>query len=95
MDSVSTVAFCKRKTCPAAEMLLRYHAAVLAPTAERVVAAHLAECDFCGAELFLLTKYPPLSLPCYTPLPMPESLNRLIVTLLGGARRSLYRAVQQ
>ena len=93
MDSVGTVTFCKRKTCPAAELLLRYHAAVLDPTSERVVAAHLAECDFCGAELFLLAKYPPPSLPCYTPLPVPAPRNRLTSTLLGGARLSLYRTV--
>jgi hypothetical protein len=87
MVAVTITTFCKRQTCPATELLLLYHDAALDPISERVVAAHLAECDFCGAELFLLTKYPPHSLPRYRRAPVPEQLYRLARLLLGSAPR--------
>jgi hypothetical protein len=85
MGSFSTATFCKRKTCPATELVLRYREAKLDPTSERVVSAHLAECDFCGAELSLLVKYPPPGLPRFMPVPMPASLYWLGKSLPGGA----------
>jgi hypothetical protein len=94
MGSVSTATFCKHKTCPATELLLLYHDAVLAPTLARGVAAHLAECDFCGAELFLLTRHPPVNLPRYAPVPIPEPLYRLAKSLLGSAPRVLSRTLE-
>jgi len=94
MGSVSTAIFCKRKTCPSAEMLLLYHDAVLARTFAREVAAHLAVCDFCDAELYLLTKFPPLGLPNHTPVMLPEPLYRLAKELLTGAPRLLSRTLE-
>src|SRR5205085_9150600 len=87
MGSVSTATFCKRKTCPTAELLLLYHDAVLARTFTREVAAHLAACDFCAAELYLLSKFPPLSLPNYAPVVIPAPLYRLAKELLQSAPR--------
>jgi len=94
MGSVSTATFCKRKTCPSAEMLLLYHDAVLARTFAREVAAHLAECEFCDAELYLLAKFPPLGLPNYTPVVIPEPLFRLAKDLLTTVPRVLSRTLE-
>ena len=82
MGSVSTATFCKRKTCPSAEMLLLYHEAVLVRALECTVAAHLAECDFCNAELFMLEKFPPTSPLPSEPVALPEPLHRLAKALL-------------
>jgi hypothetical protein len=94
MGSVSTAPFCKRKTCPATELLLLYHDAELAPALEHAVATHLVECDFCGAELSLLAKYPPGDLACYAPVPIPEPLYRLARALLGDTPRVVSRTLE-
>ena len=94
MGSLSTATFCKRRTCPSAELLLLYHDAVLARTFARELAAHLAECDFCAAELYLLTKFPPLGLPKLTPVVIPESLYHLATELLTAAPRVLSRTLE-
>ena len=58
LGSLELNIFAKSVTCPSAEGLLAFSQAVLAPAQTRFVAAHLDECDFCGAELQLLEKYP-------------------------------------
>ena len=94
MGSVSTATYRKRKTCPTAEMLLLYHDAVLAHTLGCTVAAHLSECDFCNAELFLLSKFPPTGLPHYAPAVMPEPLYRLAKATINGAPRVISRTLE-
>jgi len=94
MGSVSTATFSKRKTCPSAEMLLLYHDAMLACTLESSVATHMAECDFCNAELFLLAKFPPTGLPQYAPVAPPEPLCRLAKDLLSAAPRVISRTLE-
>jgi hypothetical protein len=56
---LNEIAFCKRATCPSSETLLSYRTCGLA--AERMiwVVSHLDECDFCGAELQLLSEHAP------------------------------------
>lgn len=59
--------------------------------AERMVwvASHLDECDFCGAELQLLTDHtPPAQEECVTAA-MPANLRWLAETLLGAVPLSL------
>lgn len=58
MRCSSTARFRKLKTCPPAEMLQLYGEARLVRGVQRKVAAHLAACDFCGAEMQLLRTYP-------------------------------------
>lgn len=94
MGSVSTAMFCKRKTCPSAEMLLLYHDGVLASAFEREIAAHLGECDFCGAELHLLTKFPPAGLPAYTPAAIPATFYQLVRDLLTTGPRAVSRTLK-
>jgi hypothetical protein len=94
MGSASTAAFCKRKTCPTARTLLLFHGASLKREASRHVAAHLSSCDFCGAELHLLSRFPPAGPPLFRPARMPRSLFRLAKDLLSlrGAETVYERA---
>ena len=94
MASVSTATFCKRKTCPSAEMLLLYHDAVLAPALACMVTTHLDGCDFCDAELFMLARCPPTALVCRTPVAIPEPLYRLAKALLASAPRVISRTLE-
>src|SRR5205085_9012818 len=79
---------------PSAELRLLYRGAVLARTFAREVTARLAECDFCDAELYLLSKFPPLGLPNYAPVVIPEPLYRLAKELLTNAPRVFSRTLE-
>jgi len=57
MYGVSTARFLKLKTCPSADLLVLYGQAELTSEREERVANHLAACDFCGAEMQLLSKH--------------------------------------
>ncbi|HYG10336.1 MAG TPA: hypothetical protein VD835_10335 [Pyrinomonadaceae bacterium] len=48
--------FTKQPGCPASATLQAYGAGTLSFIARPGVASHLAACEFCGAELSLLTK---------------------------------------
>ena len=89
MPSVSTAYFCKRKTCPPAERLLAYYMGTLTSDEEqRETLQHLAQCDFCDAEIALLAKCPPTSDDaCGVHVEMPASLRLLAKALLRGTAR--------
>lgn len=94
MGSVSTAKFCKHKTCPSAEMLLGYTRATLAREVQQQLTAHLAACDFCDAELYLLSKFPPAGAPACTRVKMPFALYRLAKDLLSVSTSAAGRAVE-
>lgn len=50
--------FLKKQNCPSAERLLAYRGDSLPPLERERVSAHLAACDFCGAEVRLLAHHP-------------------------------------
>ena len=49
--------FNKKVGCPSSQDLLDYDQAGLASAHSRRIDAHLADCDFCNAELQLLNRY--------------------------------------
>lgn len=57
MYSVSTARFRKLQTCPSVEVLILYKDAELTTERQKGVARHLSSCDFCGAEMQLLTRH--------------------------------------
>lgn len=57
MSFLNATVFCKQQTCPSSETLLSYHTCALPPDQSIWVASHVAACDFCGAELQLLTTH--------------------------------------
>jgi len=88
MGSRSTAAFCKLGTCPTAETLLLYHDAALARETRGEVASHLSGCDFCDAEFYLLSKFPPAGPPQFRPVRMPWALYRLAKELVAASTRA-------
>jgi hypothetical protein len=94
MGSVSTAKFCKHKTCPSAEMLLGYTRATLAGDVRRQLSAHLDACDFCDAELYLLSKFPPAGAPLCPTVNIPFALYRLAKDLLSVSTNAAGRAVE-
>ena len=89
MGARSTAAFCKLKTCPPAETLVLYGEATLARDATGQVAAHLSSCDFCDAELQLLSRFPVAGPPQFVPVKMPWALYRLAKELLVLSTRAV------
>lgn len=51
--------FCKSAICPSSEDLLLYSRTRLNLARRSLIEAHLANCDFCRAELQLLARYRP------------------------------------
>jgi hypothetical protein len=49
--------FCKTAHCPSSEILLRYRRHQLALKERAAIEIHLRRCDFCSAELQLLTQH--------------------------------------
>jgi hypothetical protein len=88
------VTFCKRRACPSSGALLRYHDAPLKREAERLVGEHVASCDFCGAELQLLSKFPPKGAHAFQPARMPWHLYRLAKDLLTLSTGDITRTVE-
>jgi hypothetical protein len=52
--------FEKQLSCPSSDALLGYARSSISLASSRVVELHLADCDFCGAELQLLSKHIPI-----------------------------------
>lgn len=85
MKTYRTTIFCKQLTCPSSQTLLSYGAASLAAEVKIKVTTHLAGCDFCGAELQLLTRHKPLATERYEHTKMPAPLRYLAESLLAGS----------
>jgi hypothetical protein len=94
MGSVSTAKFCKHKTCPSAEMLVSYTRATLARELRQQLTAHLDACDFCDAELYLLSKFPPTGTTVCPSVKIPFALYRLAKDLLSVSTNAAGRAVE-
>lgn len=93
MGSVSTATFRKRQTCPSSQVLLRYCDATLSVAARPLVAEHVSACDFCGAELQLLSKFTPRAAATFQPVRMPWHLYRLAKDLLALSKGDITRSV--
>lgn len=80
MPSSSTAWFRKIRTCPRTETLLTFSAG----GGVGCVAEHVEECDFCGAEVQLLSRHaPPAAALPFAALALPEPLRRLAEDLLA------------
>jgi len=73
--------FSKTLLCPSSEELLSF---ITRPSANerRLMIAHVAECDFCDAEMRFLSKYPPPPT-AVNPAMMPAHLRLLAQCLLS------------
>lgn len=84
MKTYRTTIFCKQLTCPSAETLLSYETASPTSELQAEVTSHLAACDFCSAELQLLSKHALPFVEHYERAQMPDPLRYLAESLLAG-----------
>ena len=82
MGSLSGSDFRKKWHCPSSQALVSYQQRDLSDGQLLQVASHLATCDFCAAELQLLSKLP-LAEHCKESPPMPAHLRALAEALLA------------
>lgn len=84
MPSKSTARFRKLRTCPQTETLLTFSQSAHAASRRGRIAEHVESCDFCGAEVQMLSRHAPtggaLSL---APHAMPAHLRRLAEDVLA------------
>ena len=76
--------FRKQRECPASDTLLAYAHGSLPGVRRQSVRLHLSKCDFCGAELQLLSNHPPAQ-------EAPRAPARIPLSLLLLAEHSLPR----
>ncbi len=77
MSSGRGNAFAKTRTCPSSELLLLLSSGEpSSKTAAAGISRHLADCDFCAAELHFLATCPTAQ-ELYQPVQMPSHLRRL------------------
>ena len=81
MSSLSGSAFEKKRHCPSSELLLSCQQRELTHAQTSQIAVHLAACDFCKAELQLLSRYPSAG-DSYESPPVPSNLRTLAEDLL-------------
>jgi hypothetical protein len=80
--------FCKTARCPTSQALLAYHRLDLATKDRAWIKSHLASCDFCSAELQLLTRYRS-DAEEYSFVEMPTRLRRLAEDLLKSSTATI------
>ena len=85
MSSFAGSEFEKKLQCPTSEVLLSYQQRDLNCGRTSQIASHLAACDFCAAELQLLSKYSPAK-ESYECPPVPVSLRALAEGLFAIGR---------
>ena len=81
MSLSSASLFCKTAGCPTSQALLAYRRSLMSPKDLAYIESHLASCDFCSAELQLLTRYHSEAQE-YSFAEMPAQLRRLAEDLL-------------
>ena len=81
MLSSFTSLFCKTQGCPSSEALLAYLRLRLIPEDDDYIESHLDFCDFCSAELQLLTRLHSEAEE-YSFVEMPAHLRRLAKDML-------------
>jgi hypothetical protein len=82
MTSTFTSLFCKTAACPTSQELLAFRRSLVGPQDLAFIESHLASCDFCGAELQLLSLYRSEAEE-YSFVEIPPQLRRLAEALLG------------
>lgn len=80
----SKATFCKRAACPSAETLLYFQAERLSKTQKARVVSHLNQCDFCRAELHLLSHHDLAEARCTQTTEIPKHLQKLVESILKG-----------
>jgi hypothetical protein len=80
--------FCKQTTCPSSETLLSYQAQGRASEQAQWITEHLCSCEFCGAELKLLSEHFQVADEDCPTTVIPAHLRTLAEALLGSTELS-------
>src|SRR4051812_6419037 len=87
MASTPEQGFCKKAACPSSDILLRYRRHRLPLNDRAAIEIHLRSCDFCSAELQLLTLHR-VAAEYGRCAEMPDRLRRLAEDCLVRSRSS-------
>ena len=91
----NATSFTKAPSCPSSNLLLSFRMKTLSPEILNLIRYHLADCDFCNAEVPLLAHYqPPAKGECKVP-EIPINLRILAESLLGKNARERRKAEQE
>lgn len=85
MKTVKATSFCKQANCPSAATLLSYRDFGLESEADAIVTQHLEICEFCCAELQLLTECPQSTDEFSVAEAIPVPLRRLAEEIFAGS----------
>jgi hypothetical protein len=88
MPSSFVSLFCKTVCCPTSQALLAYHRLAPANTDHAYIENHLGYCDFCSAELQLLTRHR-CDAEEYSFVEMPAQFRRLAEDLLNRSNATI------
>jgi len=94
MRSLTGSEFEKKRQCPSSEVLLSYQQRDLTRGQTSQTASHLAACDFCSAELQLLSQSPSAG-ESYESPPLPVTLRALAEALLRRNRAGTMDLLEQ
>ena len=87
MKASTATSFMKAPSCPSSNVLLSFRMKTLSPEIMSLITHHLADCEFCQAELPLLAHYKsPAKGECKAP-EIPINLRILAESLLGKNAR--------
>lgn len=81
MFSIKMVSFCKSVDCPSSQKLLDFQTGRLPVKESRDARSHLADCEFCSAEVEFYSRYPQAEekqLTVEIPLPLYELAEALL-----------------
>ena len=86
MFSLKMVTFCKDTNCPSSQRLLAFQSGELSPKEGTIIERHLAECEFCIAEVEFYQHYPQ-SDEAIARVEIPLPLLELAEALLGNKHK--------
>ncbi len=92
MKAPSVASFTKTVACPSSRILLSFRLNALSPEIRTLVKHHLASCEFCGAEIPLLSHYQEPSREDSKAPEIPINLRILAESLLGRRQKPPRRA---
>lgn len=86
MASFRMINFCKHQNCPSSEKLLAFQKGESRKTFGEYIQRHLAECEFCTAEVEFYSRYPQSDEPVAS-ADIPPNLFELAKALLGNKHK--------
>lgn len=87
MFSLKMITFCKNANCPASQKLLAFQNGEVPSKEYKLIASHLAACEFCAAEVEFYGHYPQTEEETVVKAEIPVPLFELASALLGNKHK--------